>query len=185
MDTETIIILAILVSLVVLPLLIVQAIFRPRPSVLDRLEQRFKEEKDSKIVSRWPEILSVPLSSTSEKARVMEEMLRSSGFFLKVRRSTGSGLSMAEVNILMRKANSFYSRAFPIRDDASQQELDRWLSNPAFNSHQGDPMLLNIASYTPIPTKTMERMLKRLLGESYHDFYRKAKEELARKDRLS
>jgi hypothetical protein len=118
-------------------------------------------------------------------AEVLEEMCRLEDMFGISIHGVGKGLTYAEANIIGRKVNPLFrgSRSFPVSEDASEEEINRWLNHPLINVPLSDTFVMSMATQTPIPASTMERILRTLLQEDY-DMYWKMAEERIRSKKL-
>ncbi|MFC2062599.1 hypothetical protein ACFLS8_01425 [Chloroflexota bacterium] len=157
MDTETIIIIVILVLMVLLPIVVLGILHKGGISI---------------------SFCRSDPSSASTKAKVLQEIIRIVGPIKMIKFNHNSGLSHGEFNMLMHKANPFYARGFPIRGDAKSRDLYEWINNPGINRLIPDGLLLSMAAHTPVPVKTMEKLLKNLLQSNYDMYYRNARKQL-------
>jgi hypothetical protein len=123
------------------------------------------------------------------KAEILEEMCQLEGMLAKHLRG-GSRLTHAESNILgrkivMKRLSLFGGGTlFPVSDTASEEEIDQWLNHPLLNIPLPDPVVMNMAANSPVPTATMERILRKLLQEDYDMHWRMA-EARVRSKKLS
>jgi len=165
MDNETIIIMCILVAIVVVPIAFLKLWHRPSRLTLIR-DTSHKQETDTVLT----------------KAEILEEVFRLEGIIHTALRSSQQ-VTIAECNLISRKVNPFHQGAFPIVEGTSDREINKWLKHPYMNTPMPDPMIIAMAEQTPVPPKTIENILKRLLQESYDSYLRIAEERL--KSRLS
>lgn len=117
------------------------------------------------------------------KAEVLEEMCRLEDMFRISFKSREKGLTYAEANIIMRKVNPLFDglinpRAFPVVEEANEEDINKWLTNPVINCPLPDVFMMNIAARTPLPAEVMERMLRTLLQENYDTYWKLAEERV-------
>jgi len=126
-----------------------------------------------------PNIKEPPVS----EAEVFEEMCRLEDMFGISIHGVGKGLTYAEANIIGRKVNPLFrgSRAFPVSEEASEEEINRWLNHPLINAPLPDTFVMGMAAHTPIPAATIERILRTLLQEDYDMYWKMAKERIRSK----
>lgn len=111
------------------------------------------------------------------KAEILEELCQLEGMF-RISFRGASRLTHGESNIIARKVNPLFrgSRVFPVSEEASEEEINRWVNHPLINIPLPDTFVMSMAAQTPVPVVTMERILRKLLQEDY-DIYWKIAEE--------
>ena len=72
-------------------------------------------------------------------------------------------------------------KAFPVVEEANEEEISEWLNHPSINVPLPDTVLMGIAAQTPIPAATMERILRKLLQEDYDLYWRMAEAQVKSK----
>ena len=163
MDTETIIILCILAAMVVVPIAFLKLWHRqPRLALIGRKTTTNHQQKNEQTLS---------------KAEILEELFKLNEIVRLMLRSS-EHLTTSESNLISRKINPLKHSTFPIVEGASDKEINKWLNHPGMNIPMPDPMIMSMAEQTPVPPKTIENILKRLLQESYDSYLRIAEERL-------
>lgn len=119
--------------------------------------------------------------SEVSKAEILEEMCQLEGMF-KISFRGASRLTHAESNIIARKVNPLFrgpsgSRVFPVTEEASEEEISKWLNHPLINIPLPDTFVMNMAAQTPIPVAIMERILRKLLQEDFDMYWSMAERQ--------
>jgi len=123
----------------------------------------------------------------ASKAEILEEMC-ASGLYRKTLRASYNQLTHVEQQIMFVKTSPIqpfpWVTQFPVKDKVSPKLINRWLADPKLNAPMDADTILStfgnliIPTNTPIPSKIMENMLKRLLGNEYKMYWKSAKHKL-------
>ena len=136
----------------------------------NRAIQVFKKESRLEL----PNIKEPPVS----KAEVLEEMFRLPDVVRMGLLPSRKGFIDAEANVIIQKVNPLNVGAFPIREEANEDQINEWLKHPQIDCLLPDDFIMSVASHTPMPVEMAERILRKLLQEKYDTYLRMAEERI-------
>ena len=129
--------------------------------------------------------ITQPLSSREEmvkpqvsRAEVLEEMFKLPETFSVGLIPSKKGFTGAEANVIISKVNPLIVGAFPVKDEANENQINEWLKHPLINCPLPDELMMSVASHTPMPVEMAERILRTLLEEKYDTYWGMAEERL-------
>ncbi len=136
----------------------------------NRAIQVFKKEGRLEL----PNIKEPPVS----KAEVLEEMFRLPDVVRMGLLPSRKGFIGAEANVIIQKVNPLNIGAFPIKEEANEDQINEWLKHPQIDCLLPDDFIMSMASHTPLPVEMAERILRKLLQEKYDTYLRMAEERI-------
>jgi hypothetical protein len=120
-------------------------------------------------------------------AQILEQMFRDRAMLKKL--IVGQPrLSTAEMNVLSHKFHRAVLTGrvvFPVRDGVDEAPLKRWMKHPELKVMIPNPFVLQLAASSPVGTRTMKRMLKRLYGGAFTCRYQYAKMQVIEQESAS